>query len=144
MLLNMCFVDLQRTQNSVDREWNMLAGVGIPAEMTAVIRQVHDKMRARVRVDDGELSELFPVTEDLRQGCVLSPLPLNILFTATLEVTIVRFSKDDIILQTLVHMLEETGMEAGNQPTKSRGRCEDRCKLMTSALCRGPPTDWRG
>eukprot|EP00752_Nemacystus_decipiens_P009020 g8051.t1 len=63
--LYMCFIDLQKAYDSVDREllWKVLARAGIPAEMIAVIRKFHVGMRARVRMDDGELSDWFPVTQ---------------------------------------------------------------------------------
>ena len=72
----MCIIDLQKAYDSVDREllWKVLARAGIPAEMIAVIRKFHSGMRARVRMDDGELSGWFPVTQGLRQGCPMSPL----------------------------------------------------------------------
>ena len=72
----MCFIDLQKAYDSVDREllWKVLARAGIPVEMIAVIRKFHVGMRARVRMDDGELSDRFPVTQGLRQGCSMSPL----------------------------------------------------------------------
>ena len=77
--LYMCFVDLQKAYHSVDREllWKVLARAGVPSVMIDAIRQSHDGMRARVRMDDGELSEWFEVTQGLRQGCVLSPLLFN-------------------------------------------------------------------
>ena len=55
----MCFVDLQKVYDSVGREllWKVLARAGAPSVMIDVIRQFHDGMRARVRMDDGELSE---------------------------------------------------------------------------------------
>ena len=74
-----------------------------------VIRQFHDGMRARVRMDDGELSEWFEVTQGLRQGCVLSPLLFNIVFAAVIEVVLHRFSEDDTILENLVFIDEESG-----------------------------------
>ena len=79
--LYMCFVDAQKAYDSVDRElllWKVLARAGVPSVMIDVIRQFHDGMRARVRMDDGELLEWFEVTQGLRQGCVLSPLLFNI------------------------------------------------------------------
>ena len=65
----MCYIDLQKAYDSVDHEllWKVLARAGIPAEMIAVIRKFHSGMRARVRMDDGELSDWFPVTQGLRQ-----------------------------------------------------------------------------
>ena len=63
--LYMCFVDLQKAYDTVDREllWKVLARAGVPSVMIDVIRQFYDGMRARVRMDDGELSEWFEVTQ---------------------------------------------------------------------------------
>ena len=97
----MCFVDLQKAYDSVDREllWKVLARAGVLSAMVDVIRQFHNGMRARVRMDDGELSEWFEVTQGLRQGCVLSPMLFNI-FAAVMKVVLQRFSEDDTILET--------------------------------------------
>ena len=94
--LYMCFIDLQKAYDSVDREllWEVLTRFGVPAKILKVIRQFHDGMRARVRTDDGEYSEWFDVTQGLRQGCVLSPLLFNMSFPAMTHVVLVRFSED--------------------------------------------------
>ena len=86
--LYMCFVDLQKAYDSVDRELlrKVLTRAGVLSMMIDVVHQFHDGMRARVRIDDGELSEWFDVTQGLRQGCVLSPLLFNIFFAAVMEV----------------------------------------------------------
>ena len=109
--LYMCFVDLQKAYDSVDRRllWKVLARAGVPPVMIDVIRQFHDGMRVRVRMDDRELSEWFEVTHGLRQGCVLSPLLFNIFFVAVMEVVIQRFSEDDTILENLVFLDEGSG-----------------------------------
>ena len=82
--LYMCFIDLQKAYDSVDRElfWVVLARFGVPEKMLTVIRHFHEGMRARVRTDDGEHSEWFAVTQGLRHGCVLSQLLFNIFFAA--------------------------------------------------------------
>ena len=102
--LYMCFVDLQKAYDSVDREllWKVLVRADVPSVMIDVIRQFDDVMRARVRMDDGKLSKWFEVTQGLRQGCVLSPLLFNIFFAAVMEVILQRFSEDDTILEDLV------------------------------------------
>ena len=105
----MCFVDLQKAYDSVDREllWKVLARAGVPPVMIDVIRQFHDGMRARVRMDDGELSEWFEATQGLQQGCVLSPLLFSIF--SVIEVVLQRFSEDDTILESLVFLDEGSG-----------------------------------
>ena len=120
--LNMCFVDLQKAYDSVDREllWKVLPRAGVPEEMIAVIRQFHDGMQAQVRMDDGELSDWFEITQGLRQGCVLSPLLFNIFFAAATEVVLVRFSEDDTILKDLVYLEEEAGVGAETPLERAR------------------------
>ena len=51
----MCFVDLQKAYDSVDREQlrKVLAREGIPSVMTDVIRRFHDDIQATVHMDDG-------------------------------------------------------------------------------------------
>ena len=98
----------------------MLARAGVPEEMIAVIRQFHDGMQAQVRMDDGELSDWFEVTQRLRQGSVLSPLLFDIFFAAAIEVVLVRFSEDDTILNDLVYLEEEAGVGAGTPLERAR------------------------
>ena len=52
--LNMCFIDLTKAYDSVDRTllWSVLARFGVPQNIISVIRQFHDGMRACVRLDD--------------------------------------------------------------------------------------------
>ena len=45
---------------------------GCPARFIAMVRQSHDGMLARVQ-NDGKYSETFPVTNGVKQGCVLAP-----------------------------------------------------------------------
>ena len=120
--LYMCFVDLQKAYDSVDREllWKVLARAGVPEEMIAVIRQFHDSMQAQVRMDDRELSDWFEVTQGLRQGCVISLLLFNAFFAAATEAVLVRFSEDDTILKDLVYLEEEAGVGAGTPLERAR------------------------
>eukprot|EP00752_Nemacystus_decipiens_P013012 g11511.t2 len=120
--LYMCFIDLQKAYDSVDREllWKVLASAGIPAEIIAVIRKFHVGMRARVRMNDGELSQWFPVTQGLRQGCSMSPPLFNVFFAAPLEVIVPRFSQDEVITRDLVYLEEEGGGGGGTQLDRVR------------------------
>ena len=121
-MLYMCFADLQKAYDSVDREllWKVFARSGVPEEMIAVIRQFHDGMQAQVRMGDRDLSDWFEVTQGLREGCVLSPLLLKIFFIAATEVVLVRFRKDDKILKDLVYLEDEAGVGAGTPLERAR------------------------
>ena len=80
---------------------HVLTRFGVPTKMLRIIRSFHDGMRARVRTDDGEHSELFDVTQGLRQGCVLSPLLFNVFFAAALHVVL---SQNEAIVRDLVQI----------------------------------------
>ena len=53
--LFMCFIDLQKAYDTVDRTllYQVLTCIGVPPLMIAAIRQFHDGMGACVRPDDG-------------------------------------------------------------------------------------------
>ena len=97
--LHMCFIDLQKACDTVDRTllWQVLTRIGVSPQMIAVIRQFYDGMRACVRPDDGVCSDWFEVEQGLRQGCELSPLLFNIFFAAVLNVILQKFSEEPAI-----------------------------------------------
>ena len=57
--LFICFIDLQKAYDTVDRTllWQVLTRIGVPPKMIAVTQQLHDGMRACVRPDDGVCSD---------------------------------------------------------------------------------------
>ncbi|CAB1116848.1 unnamed protein product [Ectocarpus sp. CCAP 1310/34] len=104
-------------------QWRVLARARIPAKLIKVIRQFHDGVRARVRMDDGELSDWFFVTQGVRQGCVLSSLLFNIFFAEVLEVVVIRFCEDDVVPRSLVSLEEgKTEAAAGGETPLDRVR----------------------
>ena len=107
--LFVCFIDLQKAYESVDRTllWQVLARFGAPPQMIEVIRQSHDGIRAYVRSDDGRYSEWLEVAQGLHQGCVLSPLLFNVFFVAILLVVLERIRKDAGILTDLIRLQEQ-------------------------------------
>ena len=48
-----------------------------------MVRQFHDGMLARVK-NDGEFSDPFPVTNGVKQGCVLASTLFSMMFSAML------------------------------------------------------------
>ena len=107
--LFLCFIDLQKAYDSVDHTllWQVLARFGVPPQMIEGIHQFHDGVRACVRNDGGRCSEWFEMAQELRQGCVLSPLLFNVFFAAILLVAQERFSKDAGILADFIHLQEQ-------------------------------------
>ncbi|XP_044874489.1 uncharacterized protein LOC123371222, partial [Mauremys mutica] len=80
------FVDLTKAFDTVSREglWRIMSKFGCPDRFILMVRQFHDGMTARV-LDDGEASEAFPVTNGVKQGCVLAPTLFSMMFSAMLS-----------------------------------------------------------
>ena len=72
--LYMTFVDLTKAFDTVSRDgiWKIMVKFGCPPRYIAMVRQFHDGMQACVH-NDGEYSEPFPVTNGVKQGCVMAP-----------------------------------------------------------------------
>ena len=83
--LYMTFVDLTKAFDTVSRDvlWKIMAKFGCPPRHIAMVRQFHDGMQARVQ-NNGEYSEPFPVTNGVKQGCVMAPTLLSMMFSAML------------------------------------------------------------
>ena len=105
--LFMCFIDLQKAYDSVDRFllWKVLARYGVPAKLISTIRQFHDGMRACVCLDSGETSEWFAVEQGLHQGCLIAPGLFNVFFVAVLTVAFDRFSIEIVVLDDFVRVV---------------------------------------
>ena len=80
------FVDLTKAFDTVSRQglWRIMSKFGCPDRFIVMVRQFHEGMKARV-LDDGEYSEAFPVTNGVKQGCVLAPTLFSMMFTAMLS-----------------------------------------------------------
>ena len=76
---------LTKAFDTVSRErlWKIMAKFSCPAKFIAMVRQFHDGMLARVQ-SDGEFSDPFPVTNGVKQGCVLVSTLFNLMFSAML------------------------------------------------------------
>ena len=80
-------IDFKKAYYSVRREalYNILIEFGIPKKLVSLIKMYLTETHSRVRVGKN-LSEMFPIRNDLKQGDALSPL----LFNFALEYAIKR------------------------------------------------------
>uniref|UniRef100_A0A8C5P9E5 C2H2-type domain-containing protein n=1 Tax=Leptobrachium leishanense TaxID=445787 RepID=A0A8C5P9E5_9ANUR len=80
------FIDLNKAFDTVSRDglWRIMKKYGCPDKFTAITRQLHDGMLARVQ-ENGQSSQAFPVTNGVKQGCVLAPTLFSIMYSAMLS-----------------------------------------------------------
>ena len=77
------FVDLIKAFHTVSREGlqKLIAEFGNPAKFKAIVRQFVDGILASVQ-NYGEFSDPFPVTNEVKQGCVLASTLFSMIFSA--------------------------------------------------------------
>ena len=114
--LYVCFMDLTKASDSVDRTllWTVLTRFGVGQNISSVIRQFHDDVRACVRLDDRVCSWWLAVEQGLRQGCVLPPLLFSIFFAAVIKVASTHFKADKGIIDALVRLRKRRGAGGSN------------------------------
>ena len=83
--LYMTFVDLTRAFDTVSRDglWKLMAKFGCPLRFIAMVRQFQHGMQASIQNDE-EYSEPFPVTNGVKQCCVMPPILFSMMFSAML------------------------------------------------------------
>ena len=71
-------MDLEKVYDTIDRHsmWQMLRVYGVGGKLLKAVQSFYVDSRACVRVGN-DASEWFPVSDGLRQGCVMSPWLFN-------------------------------------------------------------------
>ena len=117
--LYVCFIDLTKAYDSVDQTlvWKVLARFGVPQNMISVIRQFHNGIRTRVRLDDRVCSRWFAAEQGLRQEYVLAPLLFKIFYAAVINVASTRFKADIGIMDALIHLRKKRGAGGRGEAT---------------------------
>lgn len=84
--LHLLFIDLTKAFDTVSRPglWAILQRLGCPPKFVQMIRAFHDGMFGRV-IENGEASDPFPVSNGVKQGCVLAPTLFSLLFAQMLS-----------------------------------------------------------
>ena len=92
MGLYAAFVDLTKAFNTVSRDglWKILARLGCPQKFITILRQLHEGQQGQVK-HNGSLSDSFPISNGVKQGCVLAPTLFSIFFSNML-----REAKEDL------------------------------------------------
>ena len=88
MDLYVTFVDHTKAFDTVSCEglWKIMAKFGCLTKFIAMVRQFHDGMLAWVQ-NNGEFSDPFPVTNGVKQGCVIASTLFSMMFSAILTST---------------------------------------------------------
>ena len=84
--LHLLFIDLTKAFDTVNRAtlWAILSKLGCPPRFLQIIRSFHDGMFCRV-IENGDASDPFPVSNGVKQGCVLAPTLFSLLFAQMLS-----------------------------------------------------------
>jgi hypothetical protein len=93
--LYQCFVDLTKAYDTVQRPilWEILKWYGVPELLLRNIRQFHEGAEAKIRFENGELSEAFLLAVGLKQGAVFSPKLFSIFFGCITKAAKVNYDK---------------------------------------------------
>ena len=81
------FIDTDKAFDTVCRDglWQIMEKFVCPRKFTALVRQLHDGMMRATVLDNGDTSDSFPVTNGVKQRCVLAPTLFSMVFAAMLH-----------------------------------------------------------
>ena len=84
--LYITFVDLTKAFDTVSRKglWQIMERLGCPPKFLNMVIQLHEDQRGQVR-NSNDLSEPFPISNGVKQGCVLAPTLFTIFFSMMLQ-----------------------------------------------------------
>ena len=86
MGLYAAFVDLTKAYDTVSRYglWKILARLVCPPKFLTILHQLHEGQQGQVK-HNGSLSGSFPVSNGVKQGCVLAPTLFSIFLSIMLR-----------------------------------------------------------
>ena len=98
--LYLAFIDLTKAFDLVSRSglFSLLQKVGCPPKLLGMITSFHDNMKGTVQYN-GSSSDSFPISNGVKQGCVLAPTLFGIFFSLLLHHAF-GSSEDGIYLHT--------------------------------------------
>ena len=80
------FVDLTKAFDTVSRDglWKLLARLGCLLKFLTILRQLHEGQQGQVK-HNGSLPGSFPLSNGVKQSCVLAPALFSIFFSFMLR-----------------------------------------------------------
>ena len=74
-----CFIDYAKAFDCVDHNklWKILKEMGIPDDLTRLLRNLYAGQEATVRTGHGTTTDWFQIGKEVHQGCILSPCLFN-------------------------------------------------------------------
>jgi hypothetical protein len=80
------FVDFSKAYDRINRHklFNRMKYIGLPQKFLLVLQSLYQNVKCSVRVN-GCLSDWFPVSIGLKQGCILSPILFNLYLNSLVE-----------------------------------------------------------
>ena len=68
--------------------------MAVPPKFLQMVIQLHENQRGQIRLN-GNLSEPFPISNGVKQGCVLAPTLVSIFFSMMLKQATVDLDVDE-------------------------------------------------
>ena len=86
MGLYAAFVDLTKTFDTISRDglWKILARLSCPPKFLTILHQLHEGQQGQVE-HNGSLSGSFPISNGVKQGCILAPKLFSIFLSIMLR-----------------------------------------------------------
>ena len=79
--LHMCFIDIQKAYDSVNRDllWKICKSYGLTEKSVNLLKMLHNNSKAKARIN-GQLSDSFYIETGVMQGEIPSPFLFNVFF----------------------------------------------------------------
>ena len=90
-----CFIDYAKASDCLDHNkmWKILQEMGIPEDLTRLLRKLHAGQEATVSTEHGKM-DWFQIGKGVHQRCILSPCLLNFMQSTSCEM--MRWMKQNL------------------------------------------------
>ena len=91
-------IDLSKAFDSVNRTilWELLKRIGIPPKLIRSIQNLQEGAKAKVKLNNGQFSESFPIEIGCKQGSCISPMLFNLYFAMVMKAAKRKFEDEHL------------------------------------------------